>query len=116
MLSQTSTRICPHHIEELSVFYCFVLHQHDLIFDFVLSFQIFIHQRSGSTKVSLLVCPEYFHGSNIILEFADIICLCTDILKTGVCVHVCVCDVQVGKMDLWTGNTVHWIYQNVQNK
>lgn len=36
--------------------------------------------------------------------------------ETGVCGHVCICDVQVGKMDLWTENTVHWIYQNVQSK
>ncbi len=122
--SDTVSSLMSHRMKELCVFCCSVLFQHNLIFDIVLSSLPFqcVHQRSGSIKVSLLVTPEYFHGSNIVIryhtEFADIICCCTDIMKTGVCVcvHVCICDVQVGKMDLWTENTVHWIYQNVQNK
>lgn len=80
-----------------------------------------IHQRSGLIKVSLLVTAKIFSlqlilGIRYHIQFADMICWWTDIMRSGVCVCVHVCDVQVGKMDFWTESTVHWIYRNVQNK
>lgn len=70
-----------------------------------------IHKKSGSVKVSPLVTYAW-----IIMWFHTTVNLLMSV-TLGWCFvcMLCICDVQVGKRDLWTENTVHWIYQNVQN-
>lgn len=104
---------------------CFVLRQLNLIFVTVLFFfffqSLFTRGVVQSRSVCWLLLPTHMHIFMAVIWWFHIcwhyLCIYCHIENwCCVCVHVCVCDVQVGKMDLWTESAVHWIYQNVQNK
>ena len=73
-----------------------------------------MRQRSGSVKVSQLINPEYFQTSDIGISLCSkydyIVYLCTDKMKTGVCVCVHVCVSVMHRLEKWIyGQKIQYI-------